>query len=284
MGDYRFQLHDFDANSVLGIEYPKTVRPTGRAIRCKVVRTCKKYIKMLKKRFVKHRIYEKLEHLHLNKTSIPREELQLKFYSWDREVTQLKLGSEKGSNQFFNGTIEFSPLVGILVRKLRAYRWIEHFKAGKPTNKKNLWRTCKRQQIPLPLFMMQEEVTERIHSFTKRLAELRKKAPKLHADHLASRLEVAQDKNKKIAVKGIMDMICREASHKQWRQISLTIRPQRGGAISRVTVPTELGDTTYSKREGVETQASAVIARGIKRHVELLSFKTTIYLWTLATL
>ncbi len=124
---------------VLGIEYPKTVRPTGRALRCEVVRTRKKYIEKLKKGFVKHRIYEKLEYLHLNKSSIPRGEYQLKCNSWDTEVTQLKLGSEKGRNQSFNGTIEFSPLVGILVRNIRVYRWIEHFKAVKPTNKKNLW-------------------------------------------------------------------------------------------------------------------------------------------------
>jgi hypothetical protein len=49
VGDHRFQLHDFDANSILGIEYPKTVRPTGRALCCEVVRTRKKYIKKLKK-------------------------------------------------------------------------------------------------------------------------------------------------------------------------------------------------------------------------------------------
>ena len=61
-----------------------------------------------------------------------------------------------------------------------------------------------------------------------------------------------------------MDIIRREASCRQWRRIGLTIRPQRGRAISRVTVPTELGDTTYATREGVETQASAVIAQRYK--------------------
>jgi hypothetical protein len=215
VGDHRFQLHDFDADSVLGSEYPKTVRPTGRALRCKVVRTRKKYIKKLKKGFTKHRIYEKLEYLHLNKSTIPRGEFQQRFNSWDREVTQLKMGSEKSSNQFFNGTIEFSPLVGILVRNIRVYRWIEHFKAGKPCNKKNLWQTCKRQQIPLPPSLMQEEVTHNINEYTRKLADLRERSPKLREEHLALRLEVAWKKNKKIAVKGIINIICREASRKQ---------------------------------------------------------------------
>ena len=122
VGDHRFQLHDFDADSVLGSKYPKTVCPTGRALRCEVTRTPKKYIKKLKKGFTKHRIYEKLEYLHLNKSTIPRGEFQQRFNSWDREVTQLKMGSEKSSNQFFNGTIEFSPLVGVLVQNIRVYR------------------------------------------------------------------------------------------------------------------------------------------------------------------
>jgi hypothetical protein len=72
VGDHRFQLHNFDADSVLGIKYPKTIRPKGRALCCKVVRTRKKYIKKLKKDFVKHRIYKKIENLYLNKSSIPR--------------------------------------------------------------------------------------------------------------------------------------------------------------------------------------------------------------------
>ncbi len=261
VGDHRFQLHDFDADSVLGSKYPKTIRPTGRALRCKVVRTRKKYIKKLKKGFTKHRIYEKLEYLHLNKSTIPRGEFQQKFDSWDREVTQLKLESEKGSNQFFNGTIKFSPLVGNIVQKIRVYRWIEHFKAGKPTNKKNLWQTCKRQQIPLPLSLTQEEVMQKINKYMQRLADLRERSPKLREEHLALRLEVARKKKKKIAVKGIINIIRREASRKQWRRIGLTICPQRGMAISRVTVSLDLGDTTYATREGVETQASAVIGR-----------------------
>ena len=107
-------------------------------------------------------------------------------------------------------------------------------------------------------------MTEKIIGCMMRLAKLREKAPKLRAKHLASRLEVARGKKKKMAVKGIMNIIHREASRKQWRRIGHTIHPQRGRTISRVTVPTELGDTAYATREGVETQASAVIAQRYK--------------------
>ncbi len=34
VGDHRFQLHDFDAHTVLGADYPETVHPQGRALHC----------------------------------------------------------------------------------------------------------------------------------------------------------------------------------------------------------------------------------------------------------
>ena len=107
-------------------------------------------------------------------------------------------------------------------------------------------------------------MTQKINDCMKRLAGLREWAPKLRDEHLASRLEVARGKKKKMALQGIMNIIHREASRKQWRRIGLTIRPQRGMAISRVTVSSDLGDTTYATREGEETQALAVIARRYK--------------------
>ena len=47
VGDHRFQLHDFNAHSILGTDYQKTVQPAGRALWCCVERTVKKYNKVL---------------------------------------------------------------------------------------------------------------------------------------------------------------------------------------------------------------------------------------------
>ena len=48
VGYHRFQIHDFCAESMLGIKYSKYIKPTGRALRCQVERTVKKYNKVLK--------------------------------------------------------------------------------------------------------------------------------------------------------------------------------------------------------------------------------------------
>jgi hypothetical protein len=66
IGNHRFQLHNLDAHTVLGTDYPKTVRPQGRALRCRMECTVKRYIKVLTKLLIRHRSFEKLEFLQSN--------------------------------------------------------------------------------------------------------------------------------------------------------------------------------------------------------------------------
>ena len=261
VGDHRFQLHDFDAISVLGIEYPKLVKPTGRSLRSSNPKARKKYTKILKRRIAKHRINEKLSELHICRQTLSKSIFQQKFNKWDKEVTQLMLGSEKGCNQFYNGTIEFSPLVGIYIRRLRVYRWIKRFQSGKKTTKKTLWRTCKRMKIPSPIIITPVEVQNTIDECMQKLEDLKRQSPKLREEHLAARLAAAKKEKKKAAIVGITKIIRKEASRKRWRRIGNCIRPQRGSAISRVAVDHGSGEIMYATREGVETNASDAIAQ-----------------------
>jgi hypothetical protein len=45
VGDHRFHVHDFDAGSVFGTTYPKSICPAGQALRCGVERTVKNMTK-----------------------------------------------------------------------------------------------------------------------------------------------------------------------------------------------------------------------------------------------
>ncbi len=58
VGNYLFQLHDFDAHTVLGTDHPKTVHPQGRALHCGVERTVQLYNKVLTKLLIHHRSFE----------------------------------------------------------------------------------------------------------------------------------------------------------------------------------------------------------------------------------
>jgi hypothetical protein len=61
-----FSCTPFHAHIVLGTDYPKTVHPQGRALRCGVECTVRGYNKVLTKLLICHRLFEKLEFLQTN--------------------------------------------------------------------------------------------------------------------------------------------------------------------------------------------------------------------------
>jgi hypothetical protein len=150
IGDHRFQVHNFDAHSVLGTEYPSTVQPLGRALRCKVAQGVKKYNTVLKQLLVCHRSFKKLEFLQQNHANMSATEFQLMFNQWDREVTRLMLGSEKRCNKFWDGSIEFSPVIGLWIRRIQVYRWIRWYHAGWVEHAGNLFGACRRLFVSPP--------------------------------------------------------------------------------------------------------------------------------------
>ncbi len=66
VGNHWFQLHNFDAHTVLGTDYPKTVPPHGRALRCGVEQTVKRYNKVLRQLLIHHQSFEELDFLQSN--------------------------------------------------------------------------------------------------------------------------------------------------------------------------------------------------------------------------
>ena len=44
------------------------------------------------------------------------------FNRWDQQITQFMLGSEQKCNKFKDGSIEFSPVIGLWLNRLQTYR------------------------------------------------------------------------------------------------------------------------------------------------------------------
>jgi hypothetical protein len=59
------------------------------------------------------------------------DDFQMLFKKWDMEVTQLMLASGKLFNKFLDGSIEFSLVTSIWIRRLQAYRWVQQFHENK---------------------------------------------------------------------------------------------------------------------------------------------------------
>ncbi len=180
VGNHRFQLQDFNAHTVLGIDYPKTVQPQGRALCCRVECTVKWYNKVLTRLLIHHRLFEKLEFLQTNNHFMSADAFQTLFNRWDMEVTQLMLALEKRCNKFCDGSIEFSPITGIWIRCLQAYRWVQQFHENKVAHGGNLFQTCRCLNIASQLVLTPAQVVLNVHECMTWLEGLKKDAPKLH--------------------------------------------------------------------------------------------------------
>jgi len=171
----------------------------------------KKYNKVLTQMLIRHRSFEKLEQLQQNHDKLSAAEFQLMFNNWDKEVTQLMLGSEKWCNKFRDGNIEFSPVVGIWIRRLQAYRWIEQYHAGKVKHAGNLCRTCQRLGTSSPQSHCPAQILAGIEACTRHLADLKKIAPQLQNDHLQTCLASARDRGDGSAIKTIQNILRTES-------------------------------------------------------------------------
>jgi hypothetical protein len=80
------------------------------------------YNKVLKQLLFQHWLFEKLEFLQRNHLNMSAADFQLMFNQWDREVIRLMLGSKKQCNKFRDGSIEFSPVIGLWIRRIKVYR------------------------------------------------------------------------------------------------------------------------------------------------------------------
>jgi hypothetical protein len=139
VGNHRFQLHNFDAHTVLGTDYPKTVYPHRRALHCGVEQTVKQYNKVLRQLLIRHRSFDKLDFLQSNHHLMSAGDFQLLSNKWDKEVMQLMLALEKWCNKFWDGSIEFSPVTGIWIHCLQAYCWVQQFYEIKVAHGGNLF-------------------------------------------------------------------------------------------------------------------------------------------------
>ena len=217
--------------------YPTTVCPSGRALRCKVARTVNNYNKVLKQLLVRHRLFEKLEFLLQNHSNMSAADFQLIFNQWDREVTWLMLGSEKRCNKFWDGSIEFSLVIGLWIRRIQVYRWIHRYLEGKVEHAGNLYRTCRRLFVPPPHLLTLPQVTAAKEDCKRHLEALWQTAPKLRNEHLCSCLDLARAWGNANAVKTIIKILPSEAKQCHWRSLWRAVQPDRSGAVTQLCVP-----------------------------------------------
>ncbi len=92
-----------------------------------------------------------------------------------------------------------------------------------------------------------------------RLDDLKKVVPRLWNVHLRECLSLACVRGDTVSVIAIQKILCVESIRCQWRSVWRAVNLNRGGTVTRLTVPHPAGDTLYATREGVESQGVAAI-------------------------
>jgi hypothetical protein len=192
------------------------------------------------------------------------DDFQLLFNKWDMEVTLLMLASKKWCNNFLDGSIEFSLVTSIWIRCLQAYRWVQQFHENKVAHGGNLFQTCRRLNILSPLVLTPAQVLLNVKECMMRLEGLKKDMPRLCNVHLRECLSSAQVRDDTASVIAIQKILCAESIHRCWRSVWQAANPNRGGAVTQLTVPHPAGETLYATREGVESQGPVAIERWYK--------------------
>jgi len=67
-------------------------------------------------------------------------------------------------------------------------------------------------------------------------------------------LNIAIEKSHEEAINLIKRILRTKAIHKRWQNVKKAVKPQSGGYVSRLMVPSESGPTLYATKDGVEEQ------------------------------
>ena len=109
---------------MIGGDYPHLVSPAGRKLTYKIERVRKSHNKVLLQLTECHQMFAKMSVLQRNALQMNSATFNLRFNQWDREMSELMHSDKEKSSKFKHDDIEFSPVVGIWLNRLRIYKYI----------------------------------------------------------------------------------------------------------------------------------------------------------------
>eukprot|EP00984_Skeletonema_dohrnii_P010846 scaffold4257_cov80-Skeletonema_dohrnii-CCMP3373.AAC.1 len=236
IGDHRVHLFDFDAQALLGESYPSLVAPTGRKLVCTIDRIRLNYENVLLQLVERHRMLEKIATLDELQPRMPAPQFQLMFNRWDNELRDYILAAEKRCRKFRMNHLPWSPVVGMWMRRLKLYKWLEAYCRGKVPDWRNLKRSCTRQGLRCPSSYTLDEVLLKIHSCMLNLEKERENAPKMRREHLQDRLDIARLRGDVASEQEIIRIIKREAEKAEYTRLRIFTGKPRSSPPVSVTI------------------------------------------------
>jgi hypothetical protein len=119
------------------------------------------------------------------------------------------VGLGKRCNKFIDGNIEFSPVVGLWLHRLQAYRWIVDTRMVRFHMQVTL---CRQLSVLSPDSLMMEEVIAAEAACVQKLADLKLQAPLLSNEHHQKCLDTARERGDKVETDAIVAIQCTEST------------------------------------------------------------------------
>ena len=194
VGDHKCFIVDFTSESILGSVFPRIIRSSGRKLHCDCERLVDNYNDVLNTLADRHRLFEKLNALHLLADTVSKNEFMLLMNRWDDELTDYMKAAENRCHKFKQNIFDYSPEIS----KWWSRRWllkrVERYLKGKVPDPRNLFRDCKKVNID-PRTLTIDDLGVEVFIVQKKLEEFLPLASKMRRKHLKLCLGAAQKRN-----------------------------------------------------------------------------------------
>ena len=168
--------------------------------------------------------------------------------------------AEDQCQKFKNDTLEWSPTIGLWIKRYQLYVAMQKYHAGKMPDPQNFLRACSgtMANIPDPRTITAIDRKARLQAVIDRLESLRPLEPRLRIDHLRNCLDAAKKRNDAKSILTIIWILKDEQQRRKWRNIKRGTKPMRSGPLMSIKVLTDEGDLrTCTPREDIEKSAMA---------------------------
>lgn len=264
VGDHRVFVVEVSASSMFGGVYPSIGSPKARTLNCKIERCRKQYNRVLKSLCDRHKMHEKLLRIKVLDDSVSAAEYQLLHNRWDNELGDFMASAEEECTKFQSSLIEYSPTVGLWLKRRTILKWILRWHDGQVPDDRNLKRAAARNGIEDPLTSSREDIEARLVACIGHLMELRKIAPELRRKHMRACLVKAIERGDEDAAKEIVRIRRKECESKRQRNINKYVKPGQGRMVMAVQVDENDQTVVYESHDDIVRVVNSRIGQRYK--------------------
>ena len=253
-GDHRPLLVDFNSRKLFGDDSYEIQRPQARGLKLTDPRLVDKYLDVLGKQLVYHRIYDKTERLRdiSNEDKWTPQQVE-QYEKIDEKITESDIYAERAISKRYSTKYEWSPELMRAVNEVRYWELRLKICKGIPVDAKTLRGLREAAKLPvqssdgiigrLAVVENLREARRQMYDFQRRHAELRRqyladlaeakllqRRPWLNEDGYEQQLREQTEKQ-------LRELVKREEVRRMHRTIRSILKPGQGQGLLQVEVP-----------------------------------------------